>query len=290
MEMNREGSVLIVSSFLFHRVLKCSQYSSLLAMIFVSIFFTGCGTLRNSRGWGQDVTFKVELKGVSRAAYHALFDLQTLIPTAGALVFAINDFDKKVSNWAGDHHPIFGSKDNADKASDYLLIPLYAETCLTAFVTPSGDDPKNWAYWKMKGIAVEGLAIGATAEVTTLLKEVTNRNRPDRISDKSFPSGHSSGAFANATLSNRNLNVISLPKEVRLPVQVGNILLATSVAWARVEAKKHYPSDVLAGAALGHFISAFVHDAFVGLPKDNKFSITIFPLKRGAMAELYVTF
>jgi membrane-associated phospholipid phosphatase len=288
--MKRERSVLIVSSFLFHRGLKCSQLSVLLALIFIPIFLAGCGTLRNNRGWGQDVTFKLELKGISRAAYHALFDLQTLIPTAGALVFAINDFDKKVSNWASDHHPIFGSKDNALKASDYLLIPLYAETCLTALVTPSGDDPKNWAYWKMKGIVVEGLALGATGGMTSLLKEATNRNRPDRSNDKSFPSGHSSDAFANATLSNRNLNVILLPKEVRLPVQVGNILLATSVAWARVEAKKHYPSDVLAGAALGHFISAFVHDAFIGLPQDNRVSFTISPLKRGAMAELYVTF
>jgi hypothetical protein len=26
----------------------------------------------------------------------------------------------------------------------------------------------------------------------------------------------------------------------------------------------HYPSDVLAGAALGHFVAAVVNDAFVG--------------------------
>jgi hypothetical protein len=262
----------------------------LLAIALISIPVTGCGTLKNDRGWGQDAIYPVDLKRVPRAAYNALFDLQTLIPTAGAVVFGASNLDKKVSNWASDHTPIFGSKDNANKASDYLLIPLYSETLLTALVTPSGDDPKNWAYWKMKGIAVEGLALGTTLGATALLKEATNRTRPDESNDKSFPSSHSSNAFVNSTLSNRNLNAISLPNEVRLPLQVGNILLSTSVAWARVEAQKHYPSDVLAGAALGHFLTAFIHDAFLGLPEDMRFGIVIIPLKGGGKVELSFNF
>ena len=36
--------------------------------------------------------------------------------------------------------------------------------------------------------------------------------------------------------------------------------LAGATAWARVEGGVHYPSDVLAGAALGHFVtSTFTH-------------------------------
>ena len=34
---------------------------------------------------------------------------------------------------------------------------------------------------------------------------------------------------------------------------------------ARVEAEKHYPIDVLVGAALGHFLSAVIHDSMMGL-------------------------
>jgi membrane-associated phospholipid phosphatase len=272
------------------RGLKCSRPMVLLVIVLISVPLTGCGTLKNSRGWGQDAIYPVDLSRVPRAAYNALFDLQTLIPAAGAVVFGTTDLDKKVSNWASDHNPIFGSKDNADKASDYLLIPLFAESLLTTLVTPSGEDSKNWAYWKMKGIAVEGLALGATIGTTSLLKEATNRTRPDKSEDKSFPSGHSSNAFSSATLSNRNLEAISMPKEVRLPLQVGNIILSTFTAWARVEAQEHYPSDVLAGAALGYFLTSFVHDAFLGLPEDMRFGIVIIPLKGGAKAEMSFRF
>jgi hypothetical protein len=73
---------------------------------------------------------------------------------------------------------------------------------------------------------------------------------------------------------------------MRLPLQVGNIVLATFTAWARVEAQKHYPSDMLAGAALGHFLTAFIHDAFLGLPEDMRFGIVIIPLKGGGKAEV----
>jgi membrane-associated phospholipid phosphatase len=203
---------------------------------------------------------------------------------AGAVVFSINGYDKKVSNWATKHHPIFGSEHNARNASDYLSIPLPVEVVVTALATPSGDDAKDWASSKLKGIAVEGVAVAVTEEVTNLMKDTINRTRPDGGS-ASMPSGHSSLAFSVATLSNRNLESIPLSQEVRLPLQIGNILLATSVAWARVEARDHYPSDVLVGAALGHFLSAFIHDAFLGLSKDKWF-LVISPLKRGAMAEL----
>jgi hypothetical protein len=54
-----------------------------------------------------------------------------------------------------------------------------------------------------------------------------------------------------------------------------------------VEAGAHYPSDVLAGAAIGNFLSATVHDSFLNLPKDKTYGFSIFPLKGGVMAGLY---
>jgi hypothetical protein len=41
--------------------------------------------------------------------------------------------------------------------------------------------------------------------------------------------------------------------------------LGYSVAWARVELGAHYPTDVLAGAVLGNFVSLLLHDAFLGM-------------------------
>ena len=268
----------------FYRTLKRLHLMVLLAMISISLSVTGCGTLRNGRGWGQDAIYPVDLKRIPRAAFNALIDPQTLIPAAGALVFTVNGYDRKVSNWATKHHPIFGSEQNARTASDILSIPLPIEAVVTALATASGDDPKNWANSKLKGIAVEGATLLMTEGTTALIKDVTNRTRPDGGSG-SLPSGHSSFAFSVATLTNRNLESLPLSGEVRLPFQVGNVLLATSVAWARVEGRNHFPSDVLVGAALGNFLSAFIHDAFLGLSKDKRF-VVISPLKGGAMAEL----
>ena len=39
---------------------------------------------------------------------------------------------------------------------------------------------------------------------------------------------------------------------------------------ARVGGRKHFPSDVLFGAALGHFLTAFIHDAFLNLAEDGR--------------------
>jgi hypothetical protein len=265
--------------------LKLSKRMVLLAQAFIIFTMTGCGTLQNGRRWGQDAISPVELKRIPYAAYHAFFDLQTLIPTAGALVFTVDHYDKKVSHWATSHHPIFGSKDTASQASDYLLCALDVETLTTALAIPSGKDPKDWAYSKTKGLSVELGAELVTAGATTLLKDATNRTRPDG-GGKSFPSGHSSSAFSSSTLANRNLNSITMPEEMRMPLQIGNMLLATGVGWARVEAGKHYPSDVLVGAALGHFLGAFIYDAFMGLPEHERLGLYVAPTKHGVMIGL----
>jgi hypothetical protein len=58
---------------------------------------------------------------------------------------------------------------------------------------------------------------------------------------------------------------MQLSKNAEIASDSGLILITAGTAWARVEAKRHYPADILAGMAIGHFISAFVNDAFLGL-------------------------
>ena len=256
------------------------------AGVLTLLLLAGCTTLKNGRGWGQDAIYPLNLKKISGAAHDAFFDLQTLIPAAGALIFAVDDFDNEVSDWATDHNPIFGSDENAKDASDVLRNMLLAEFFVTALATPSGNDSKQWTNAKSKGLGVELAALGATLGTTVLLKSGSDRERPDESDNNSFPSGHSSASFSAATLANRNLDSIGLPKKLRRPLQVGNLFLATGVAWARVEGGKHFPSDVLAGAALGHFLTAFIHDAFLGLPAEDKFSFVIISLDGGAAAQL----
>lgn len=253
----------------------------LLAIILLNI--TGCGTLQNGRGWGQDAIHSVELKRISNAAYHAFFDLQTLLPAAGALAFSMNHYDNRVSEWAATHHPIFGSDNTPRNVSNDLVCALGVETLLTALATPSGKNPEEWIYNKTKGVGVELGAELATTGITNLLKDTIKHPRPNGGDNTSFPSGHSSNAFSSAALANRNLNSIHMPEQARLPLQIGNNVLATGVSWARVEEGAHYPSDVLAGAALGHFISAFFYDAFMGIPERKRWGLNISPGKGGAM-------
>ena len=269
--------------------LKRSHLMILFVVTFILFTVTGCGTLSNGRGWGEDAIFPVDLKKIPRAALNALEDPQTFLPAAGALVFGLSKWDKKVSHWATDHTPIFGSTTNASNDALYFEIPLYTEVFITAVATPSGDDSKDWVYSKLKGMAVEGAAELVTAGMTSLLKDATGRTRPNGSGNASFPSGEASAAFSSVALSNRNLDSIEIPQEVKIPLKVINILLGTTVAWARVEAQAHYPSDVLAGAALGNFLSATVHDSFLNLPKDKTYGFSIFPTKGGVMAGLYFT-
>jgi membrane-associated phospholipid phosphatase len=270
--------------------LKRSNLIALFEVAFILFALTGCGTLSNGRGWGQDAIYPVDLKKIPRAALNALVDPQTFVPAAGALVFGLSKWDKKVSHWATEHTPIFGSISNASNDALYLEVPLYTEVFITALATPSGDDSKDWVYSKLKGMAVEGAAELVTAGATSLLKDATGRTRPNGSSNASFPSGEASAAFSSVALSNRNLDSIEIPQEVKIPLKVVNILLGSGVAWARVEAQAHYPSDVLAGAALGNFLSATVHDSFLNLPKEKGYGFGIFPLRGGAMAGLYFTF
>jgi hypothetical protein len=250
----------------------------------------GCTAQQGRRGWGDDALWPVDGERIVKAAADALLDPQTWVPAAGALVFTIDQWDYKVSHWASEHTPIFGSQEDALQASDDLWSFLETEMPVTALATPSGDNPQEWVIAKAKGLVVEYGAIGTNGYATEWLKDGAGRKRPNGKDHQSFPSGHSSSSFAHATLSNRNLDSIDMPGGLRQALQIGNLGLAGTVAWARVEGKAHYPSDVLAGAALGHFLTAFIYDAFMNLPKDSRLDVAISPTDGGATMQVAIRF
>jgi membrane-associated phospholipid phosphatase len=85
-------------------------------------------------------------------------------------------------------------------------------------------------------------AIGASALVTTGLKNAFPELRPDGSDRKSFPSGHTSTAFAAAaTLFNRQGAGVGIPA----------LVVASFVGVARVQAEKHHWYDVVVGAGIG---------------------------------------
>jgi len=268
---------------------RCSaRYVVLILM--PAVILSGCGTLPNGRGWGQDAFHPIDTDRISRAAHDAFFNANTLAPLAAAAVFGIDDLDERTSDWAVKHTPIFGSPRDARDASDDLKEALEVEAVITAILAPSGGTFDQWVISKARGAGVELLAAGLTDNTVSLLKDETNRTRPDGTSDRSFPSAHASEAFAFATLSNRNIESSRMPQLVRPVIKTGNIVLASGVAWARIEAQRHYPSDVLASAALAHFLTAFIHDAFMNLPEDGEAEFAVFPTDGGMGAGLALRF
>lgn len=120
-------------------------------------------------------------------------------------------------------------------------------------------------------------ALGATLAVTYGLKLAINKQRPDGTSHDSFPSAHTSAAFAGATLFER-----VLAAEFDDPWWRWFVYLpATYVGISRLEGDRHYLSDILGGAALGMAISNIVWEAHVDEGRDERLQVHWAPFATG---------
>jgi hypothetical protein len=262
----------------------------LLLLISSLITLQGCSTLSNGRGWGQDATLTPGWDRVKKSAVSAAMSPETWGPVAGALALQIDGMDKRISDWASENHPVFGSTENASNWSNILQASSGAVYFVSVMATPSGDDASEWITSKAKGLAV-GLAVHViTGESTSLIKKYSKRVRPNEANSKSLPSGHASGTAAFSTLARRNLDSINLSLENRMLADIGIAGIVAGTCWARVEAKAHYPSDVLAGYALGHFFSAFINDAFLGLDNKKAPRLAVEPSRKGIWVGLSWTY
>lgn len=250
----------------------------------------GCSTLHGGHKWGQNATLTPGWDRIKKSMVDAASSPETWGPVAGAMILQIDDMDKRISDWASDHNPIFGSRNNADQWSDYLKHTSVAIYGATAIATPGEDDATEWITAKMKGLAVGLAAWGITRTSTSLIKSASERTRPDASDDLSFPSGHAAMTSSLATLSRRNLDSIPLSPGSRLLADAGIVGIAAGTSWARVEAAAHYPSDVLAGYALGHFLSAFINDAFLGVDSEKTPQLIVEPSREGIWIGLRLPF
>jgi membrane-associated phospholipid phosphatase len=74
----------------------------------------------------------------------------------------------------------------------------------------------------------------------------------------SFFSGHATSAFAAATFTSTVFTDLFGPSKWSHLVWGSTLTLATMTAYSRVKAGKHYPSDVIVGAAVGSAIGYLV--------------------------------
>lgn len=88
-------------------------------------------------------------------------------------------------------------------------------------------------------------AVITTQAITFIGKKAFNRMRPDSSNQLSFPSGHASGMFAAASV---------LDKRYGWKVGIPSYLVAGYVGISRIKVQKHFPTDIIVGAALGTII------------------------------------
>ncbi len=254
------------------------------------LLLSGCATLPNGRGWGQDVTVKPGWEQLRESVVKAANSPYTWAPLAGAAILQISDWDEEITDWAATDTPIFGSQEDAEDASDTLADLSRASAFVTMLATPSGPGSGDWMAAKAKGSAVMLAALGMTALTTDALKDVTDRARPDGSDNESFPSGHASSSAVSTTLAARNVRYFDISDRSKKALRFGLGALTAGTAWARVEANAHRVSDVLVGVALGHFLGAFFYDSFMGLDDSKNADLSIVWGSDTKVLRLYVAF
>lgn len=125
-------------------------------------------------------------------------------------------------------------------------------------------------FWS--GAWIAALALMLVQGATQLMKFAVGRNAPfvytpDQVPEsallgmdaaRSFPSGHTSTAFAAATLLVIGYWLRRPRSPSRWGVLVGGLLTASAAGTAKVFAGYHYWTDILAGGLLGASIAALV--------------------------------
>lgn len=170
---------------------------------------------------------------------------QVLLPAAFAVAAgAISHWDKMLQRrWFS----LLGNRGWYSDAGQYTLI---GAVVLDGILLPGPG--RNWwdEAWTI------GEAYGASSLTAFVLKTGVKRPRPGSApgtgnGTHSFPSGHATSSFTAATLIEANSGPL---------FGIPSYLLAGFVAFERVEEGRHYPSDVLAGAAIGT-LSAGIFDS-----------------------------
>ncbi len=121
-----------------------------------------------------------------------------------------------------------------------------------------------------EGLLQLGLTYGASSGATALLKHTIDSTRPNG-GPESFPSGHTSRAFAGASYLHYRYGL-----EYGLPAYA----LAFAVGYSRVESDNHHWHDVIAGAVIANLMALLITDRYVSSVTVN----TIMDSKDGTYA------
>ena len=239
-------------------------------LILLIALLSVAGCVSPGAEWGGASTFSPGWDHVKQSAATAVKSPHTWVPLAGAALFSIGDLDEDTLDWAIRHHPLSSDRQDAVDISDNLKTLSNLNYLLTALTVPS-DSVSS----RTKGLVGGLVAIQTNRMITEGIQSITDRKRPDKDAYNSFPSSHASEASIAATLAARNIDYFEISKPAKVTWQVSSYTVAGLTAWMRVEGNRHYPSDVLVGYALGHFLGAFLNDAFINPAYQENFRLGV---------------
>jgi membrane-associated phospholipid phosphatase len=171
-------------------------------------------------------------------AFVGLFAKETLRPLAigGAATGLSFLADDHVRDQIGTSDSVFGKGGNI--AGHGISVDAVAAVLFVAGRFADGQRFRDFSYDVLPAALVTQVTTGA-------VKLAVGRTRPDGDTNRrnsSFPSGHSSGTFAVATVIERHYG---------WKAAVPAYTVSSLVALSRVRYNRHYLSDVVGGASLG---------------------------------------
>jgi membrane-associated phospholipid phosphatase len=259
------------------------MYIRLVLSGLMALFLSGCAHVKAGKIWGEGATISPGWPAVKQALVEAVTDPYTWVPALTAAALQIGDADNDIAYHLRRNNPVFGSTDTADDVSDALRLVSIGAFVGLGLAAPGPEDSSQWWRTKVKGLFTAAAAYSAASEITEGLKTVTSRTRPNGENDLSLPSGHAASTAAAARLALDTLAYYELGPGARIAAHAGLVTLTAATAWARVEAGKHHPSDVLLGAALGNFIAIFTTHAFLHPVLGERALMNVAPLTGGGV-------
>ena len=239
---------------------------------------TGLGAAAPARSEDQDSS-AIGWGRMGHAARNAAVAPRTWAPLLGALALQAGNADHQLQSWAAEHTPLFGSRANADRISDDFKFAASGIWIASAVVPWQGDEDGSWLAHKTPVLLVQAGATMVTSVTVGALKDGTARMRPNGEGATSFPSDHASRVGLHTAMTRSNLAQLGWSDSATTQASVGLDTLNALTAWARVEANQHYPSDVLAGMALGNFIGVLFTDAFLGPADSQRLQVWVQPTR-----------
>jgi hypothetical protein len=197
---------------------------------------------------------------LKQSSREALRDPNVWASLLGIVLLQIDNLDEEISDQLREDTPIFGSTSDARDASDDFRSLTELAYVSTALIVPGPETPGEWFSTKAKLLGTEYLTVKTTRGITSGLKSLTQRERPNESNDRSFPSGHATSASIQAQMANLNVEYLPIDDSPKKALNLTFDSFAVLTGWARVEAGEHYPADVLAGWALGHFMAHLARD------------------------------